>query len=43
MVPTIAMPKLAPPGGSIVEVFPPIRQDFRAEDWSEEHKEEVAA
>jgi len=43
MVPTIAMPELAPPGGSIVEVFPPIRQDLTAEDWSEERKEEVAA
>ena len=41
MVPTIAMPELAPPGGSIVEVFPPIRQDLTAEDWSEGRKEEV--
>lgn len=43
MVPTIAMPELAPPGGSIVEMFPPIRQDLTAEDWSEERKAEVAA
>ena len=43
MVPTIAVPELAPPGGTIVEVFPPIRQDLTAEDWSEERKEEVAA
>lgn len=43
MVPTIAVPELAPPGGSIVEMFPPIRQDLAAEDWSEERKEEVAA
>jgi len=43
MVPTTAMPELAPPGGSIVEVFPQIRQDLTAEDWSEERKEEVAA
>lgn len=43
MVPTIAVPELAPPGGSIVEVFPTIRQDLTAEDWSEERKEEVAA
>ena len=43
MVPTIAMPELAPPGGSIVEMFPPIRQDLTAEDWSEERKEEIAA
>jgi phytoene desaturase len=43
MVPTIAMPELAPPGGSIVEVFPPIRQDLTAGDWSEDRKEKVAA
>jgi phytoene dehydrogenase-like protein len=43
MVPTIAVPEIAPPGGSIVEMFPPIRQDWMAEDWSEERKEEVAA
>jgi len=43
MVPTIAVPELAPPGESIVEAFPPIRQDLTAEDWSEERKEEVAA
>ncbi len=43
MVPTTAVPELAPPGGSIVEVFPPIRQDLTAEDWSEERKEEIAA
>lgn len=43
MVPTIAMPELALPGGSIVEVFPAIRQDLMAEDWSEERKEETAA
>lgn len=43
MVPTIVMPELAPPRGSIVEVFPPIRQDLTPEDWSEDRKEEVAA
>lgn len=43
MVPTVAVPELAPPGGSIVEVFPPICQDWMAEDWSAERKEEVAA
>lgn len=43
MVPTIAVPDLAPAGGSIVEVLPPIPQGLRAEDWSEERKEEVAA
>lgn len=43
MVPTIAIPELAPAGGSIVEAFPPIRQDLTAGDWSEERKEELAA
>ena len=43
MVPTLAAPELAPPGGSIVEVFPPIRQDLTAEDWNEARKQEVAA
>jgi len=42
MVPTVVLPALAPAGGSIVEVFPPIRQDLTPEDWSEERKEEAA-
>ena len=42
-VPTSVIPELAPPGGSIVEVFPPIRQELTAEDWSEDRKAEVAA
>lgn len=43
MVPTISLPELAPPGGSIVELLPPIRQDLPAGEWSEERKEAVAA
>jgi phytoene dehydrogenase-like protein len=43
MVPTLAVPELAPRGGSIVEAFPPIRQDLPAESWNEERKAEVAA
>lgn len=42
-VPTVTMPELAPPGGSIVEMFPPISQELTADDWNEERKEEVAA
>ena len=42
MVPTIAVPELAPAGGSMVEMFPSIRQDWTPEDWSEERKEEIA-
>ena len=41
-VPTVTMPELAPAGGSIVEMFPPIRQDMAAGDWSEDRKEAVA-
>jgi phytoene desaturase len=42
-VPTVTMPELAPPGGSIVEMYPPINQEMAADDWNEERKEEVAA
>jgi phytoene desaturase len=42
-VPTVTMPELAPPGGSIVEMFPSISQEMTADDWNEERKEEVAA
>jgi phytoene desaturase len=42
-VPTIAVPELAPAGASIVEMFPPIRQDLPPADWTEERKEELAA
>jgi phytoene desaturase len=42
MVPTVTMPELAPAGGSIVEMFPPINQAIAPEGWSEESKEEVA-
>ncbi|MEW5942377.1 MAG: NAD(P)/FAD-dependent oxidoreductase [Pseudomonadota bacterium] len=41
-VPTVTMPELAPAGGSIVEMFPPINQGLSADDWSEDRKEEVA-
>ena len=42
-VPTIAAPELAPAGASIVEMFPPIRQDLPPAHWTEERKEELAA
>lgn len=42
MVPTVALPGLAPPGGSIVEMFPPIPQNWTGADWTQERKEEVA-
>jgi len=42
-VPTVTVPELAPAGGSIVEMFPPIDQAMTAADWREVRKEEVAA
>jgi len=42
-VPTITLPELAPPGGSIIEAFPPITQDVAAEYWTEEHTAPIAA
>ncbi len=41
VVPTITIPKLAPRGGSIVEMFPAIRQDRPADDWDELKTERV--
>jgi phytoene desaturase len=35
-VPTVTMPQLALRGGSIIEMFPAIRQDRPAENWDEE-------
>src|SRR3989304_7254610 len=40
-VPTVTMPELAPKGTSIIEMFPPIKQDIPLERWDEE-KERVA-
>jgi phytoene desaturase len=35
-VPTVTMPQLASRGGSIIEMFPSIKQDMPADDWDEE-------
>ena len=40
-VPTVSMPELAPPGGSIIELFPAIKQDVPANDWDEQKKEKI--
>jgi phytoene desaturase len=40
-VPTVTLPELAPTGGSVIEMYPPVRRDFPIEDWSEEKKEAV--
>ena len=35
-VPTVTMPELASRGGSIIEIFPAIKQDLPADDWDEQ-------
>ncbi|MBI3378552.1 MAG: NAD(P)/FAD-dependent oxidoreductase [Nitrospirae bacterium] len=40
-VPTVTMPELAPRGGSIIEVFPPIQQNIPADDWDTQKKERI--
>jgi phytoene desaturase len=42
-VPTVTMPELAPPGGSIIEMFPPISQDRPIHEWDEAKKEKAVA
>ena len=41
-VPTVTLPDLAPPGGSVVEMFPTIRQDLSVDAWDERAIGEVA-
>lgn len=41
-VPTVTMPELAPPSGTIIEMFPPIKQDMSADDWDEQNKAKIA-
>lgn len=38
LVPTLTMPGLAPSGGSIIEMFYPVRDDLPLEYWDEERK-----
>jgi phytoene dehydrogenase-like protein len=40
-VPTVTMPELAPRGGSVIEIFPAVKQDIPAEDWVERKTERV--
>jgi len=42
-VPTVTIPELAPPGGSIIEMFPPIQQEMSADEWDEDKKEKIVA
>ena len=39
--PTVTLPELAPAGGSVIEMYPPVRRDFPLDDWSDEKKEAV--
>lgn len=41
-VPTVTLPGLAPPGGSVIEAFPAIDQSIPADEWSQSRAEEVA-
>jgi phytoene desaturase len=40
-VPTVIMPELAPQGCSIIEMFPPIKQEVPVDDWNEQRKERI--
>jgi phytoene desaturase len=40
-VPTVTLPELAPPGGSIIEMFPSIQQDMPVNDWDEQKTERI--
>lgn len=42
-VPTVTVPELAPAGGSIVEMFPPIHQEMSVDEWDEDKKERIVA
>jgi phytoene dehydrogenase-like protein len=41
-VPTVTMPELAPAGGSIVEMFPPIDQSWAVDRWTDQAKQAAA-
>jgi phytoene desaturase len=41
-VPSSVAPELAPPGGSVVEIYPPIDQRLEADDWDEDRVERLA-
>ena len=39
--PTVTLPELAPAGGSVIEMYPPVRRDFPIEAWDAERKEAI--
>jgi phytoene desaturase len=42
-VPTLTMPELASNGGSVIEMFHPVRQGVALDDWDENRKEQLTA
>ncbi len=40
-VPTVTIPELAPRGGSIIEMFPSIKQEMSSDDWDDQKKERI--
>ncbi|MGY0558417.1 MULTISPECIES: phytoene desaturase family protein [unclassified Lysobacter] len=41
-VPTVTMPELAPPGGSIIELYPTIDQTLPVAEWNDERAASIA-
>ncbi|MBN8654222.1 MAG: NAD(P)/FAD-dependent oxidoreductase [Anaerolineae bacterium] len=39
--PTVTLPELAPAGGSVIEMYPPVQRNFPIDDWSEERKSTI--
>lgn len=39
--PAVTLPELAPAGGGVIEMYPPVRRDLPAGDWTEARKEAV--
>ncbi len=39
--PTVTLPELAPPGGSVLEMYPPVRRDLPLTYWTEDRKQAV--
>lgn len=39
--PTVTLPELAPAGGSVIEMYPPVQRDFPIEAWDDERKEAI--
>lgn len=41
--PTVTLPELAPAGGSVIEMYPPVRRDLPVEAWSDQRKQAILA